>query len=104
MRGRPLSVDVALESLTRLELPANCEPLARLYIGDAEHMLARAPKNRALFLIGPHGAWRLDVGQLVASFADGARALEREREIELGIEWPKRLRLAKSPRPRKRAS
>lgn len=104
MRGRALSVDVALESLTRQELPANCESLARLYVGDVEHQLARAPKNRALFLIGPSGAWRLDVGQLVAKFADGVRALERARELELGIAWPRPLHMAKASRGKRKAS
>lgn len=103
MKGRALSVDVALESVTRLELPPNCEAIGRLYIGDVEHILARAPKNRALFLVGPYGAWRLDVGQLIAKFADGVRALERERELALGIEWPKRPRVVKRPRVKRAA-
>lgn len=103
MRGRSIAVNVALESITRLELPPNCEVLARSYVGDIEHALVRAPKNRALFLIAPESVWRLDVGQLVAGFADNLRALDRQRELELGIEWPRRLRLAKLPRARKRA-
>lgn len=99
-----MNVAVNLESLPRLALPPNCEIIARSYVGDVEHVLARAPKNRALFLIGPASFWRLDVAQLVAGFAENLRVFERERELELGIEWPKRLRLAKPPRARKRAS
>lgn len=104
MNGRALDLAVHLESLTRLELPPNCEPLTRLYVGDVEHTLARAPKSRALFLVGPYGAWRLDMGQLVATFADGVRALERARELELGIREPKAPYRAKLGRPRKRAA
>lgn len=98
-----MHVQLSLESITRLELPPNCEVLARSYVGDVEHALARAPKSRALFLIGPSSCWRLDVAQLVAGFADNLRALERQRELELGIELPKRLRLAKRPKLRKLA-
>lgn len=99
-----MTVDVALESMTRLELPPNCEPIVRLYVGDIEHMLVRAPKNRALFLVGPSGAWRLDAAQLLAKFADGVRALERERDLELGIVGARPPYKSKLGKPRKRAA
>lgn len=103
MNGAALDVGVKLEAVTRLELPSNCEVISRMYVGDVEYALARAPKNRALFLIGPTSAWRLDVPQLLAGFADGLRRWDRQRELELGIEWPTRLRLAKAPKAKKRA-
>lgn len=96
MSAGALSVSVQLQTVTRAELPPNCEVLARSYVGDIEHALIRAPKSRALFLVGPSGVWRVDVAQLVAGFAENLRAWDRQRELELGIEWPKRLRLAKA--------
>lgn len=102
MSAATLAVNVALEAVPRAELPPNCEAITRLYNGDVEYMLARAPKNRALFLLGAGGAWRIDVAQLVATFADNLRAWDRQRELEAGIAWPKPLRLVKRPRGRKR--
>lgn len=98
-----LSVNVQLQVASRAELPANCEVLARTYVGDVAHALARAPKGRALFLVGPCSVWRLDVAALVAGFSENLRQWDRQRELELGIEWPKRLRLAKPRRVKRPA-
>lgn len=91
-----LSVGVDLLVTSRAELPANCEVLARTYVGDVEHALVRGPKSRAIFLVGPTSVWRLDVAGLVANFVEQLRAWDRQRELELGIEWPRRLKLAKA--------
>lgn len=102
MRADQLGVDVVLESVPRSALPANCELLARLYVGDVEYALARAPRDRAIFLLAQDVAWRLDVPRLLASFAEQLRAWDRQRELMLGIHAGKvgtRPRLVKRKKP-----
>lgn len=103
MKADQLAVTMTLESVLPQLVPANCELLARLYVGDIEYALARAPKDRALFLIARGVAWRLDVPLLLATFADELRAWDRQRELMLGLrdgQAPARPRLVK----RKKAS
>ena len=85
MKADQLAVGVTLESVPVGLVPPNCELLARTYVGDLEYALARAPRDRALFLLANGVAWRLNVPLLLANFADELRALDRNRELMLGI-------------------
>jgi len=96
MKADQLAVSATLESVPVAVLPPNCELLARLYVGDLEYALARAPRDRALFLVAAGVAWRLDVPALLASFAEELRAWDRQRELMLGVrdgKAPRRPRL-----------
>ena len=96
MKADQLAVGVTLESVPAAVLPPNCDVLSRLYVGDLEYALVRAPRDRALFLVAMGVAWRLNVPGLLASFAEELRAWDRERELILGIrdgKAPRRPRL-----------
>lgn len=98
MKADQLAVTMTLESVLPQLVPANCELLARLYVGDLEYALARAPKDRALLLVARGIAWRLDVPLLLATFADELRAWDRQRDLLLGVRdglTPARPRLVK---------
>lgn len=98
MKADQLGVDVTLESVPRQVLPANCELLARMLVGDFEYALVRAPRGRELYLLAAGVAWRLDVPLLLAKFADELRSWDRQRELALGIRdgrAPRRPRLVK---------
>lgn len=86
MKADQLAVGVTLESVPVSLVPANCELLARTYVGDLEYAVARAPKDRALFLLAAGVAWRVNLPLLLANFADELRAWDRNRELMLGIQ------------------
>jgi hypothetical protein len=85
VKADELAVGVTLTSLPRQSLPDNCEVVARLYVGDVDYALVRAPRDRELFLMSGGVAWRVNVPALLATFADELRAWDRQRELMLGI-------------------
>lgn len=79
MKGIQIALDVRVASVSRLQIPPNCDVLVRTFVGDVMYGLVREPNNRGLYLLSPSGAFHLDTQQLVATFADAVREWDHDR-------------------------
>lgn len=84
MKQSAIRIELPLEAVTTSAMPANCEVLARAYVGDLQFGLARDPKNRGLYLLSLDGYWYLDTQRLVSAFAEALRDLDRELALARG--------------------